>query len=81
MIQKEFDKNKISDEVSEKLLSAMNDVVKLFTDTMNDKNAKIELRINCAKEIMERIYGKSTLPLEKEFGDKPFEVEITVVKD
>ena len=40
------------------------DAAKLLIETMRDKNAKIDLRINCANTIMDRVFGKASQPID-----------------
>lgn len=55
---------KIPADVKEMLRAATVDAAKLLIDTMQDKGAKLELRIDCCKTIMDRVYGKATQPIE-----------------
>lgn len=55
---------KIPADVKEMLRAATVDAAKLLIDTMQDKDAKLELRIDCCKTIMDRVYGKAAQPIE-----------------
>lgn len=55
---------KVPDEVKAMLKAAAPEAVKLLTETMNNPNARSDLRIRCAETIMDRVYGKATQPIE-----------------
>lgn len=57
-------RKRIPEDVKEMLRAATVDAAKLLIDTMQDKDAKLELRIDCCKTIMDRVYGKATQPIE-----------------
>ena len=40
------------------------DAVKLLITTMNDENVKPELRVDCAKTIINRVMGKELQPIQ-----------------
>ncbi|OJU13371.1 MAG: hypothetical protein BGN88_06820 [Clostridiales bacterium 43-6] len=81
MPKKQKSKYETSLDISKKLTVAMNDVAQLLIDTMRDETAKIELRVNCAKEIKDWLFGRETMPVEQEYDeDQPFEVVIKVIE-
>ena len=51
-------------DVQEMLKAATKDAVQLLIDTMNDEAVRRELRIDCCKTIIERVYGKAAQPIE-----------------
>ena len=52
------------DSVKMMLQAATEDAAKLLIQTIHDENAKLETRLDCAKAVMDRVYGKATQPLE-----------------
>lgn len=55
---------KTDPEVKNMLKAAAPDMVKLLIDTANNEHTKIELRIECANRILDRVYGKPTQPID-----------------
>ena len=54
----------IPEDVKQMLKAATTDAARLLVDTMNDPEIKIETRLDCAKTVMERVYGKASQPIE-----------------
>lgn len=52
--------------IKEMLKASTPDAIKLMIDTMNDESVKIDLRIDIAKDITNRVLGKAAQPLEGE---------------
>lgn len=50
--------------------------VRLLIDTMNDEDARMDLRVRCAETVLDRVYGKASQPIEGSLG-----AEIRVVID
>ena len=61
---------KMDDEVKAMLKAAAPEAVKLLTETMNNPNARSDLRIRCAETIMDRVYGKAVQPIEGNMDNK-----------
>ena len=74
-------RKKIPDDIREMLAEATPKAIGMLIDTMNDPNAKIELRVACAEKIIDRVYGKALQPIDIDGGiDNTFRVEIEVIK-
>ena len=56
-------RKKIPEEVKQMLLAATPDATQLLIDTMRDEEAALNLRLDCANKIIERVYGKAAQPL------------------
>lgn len=56
----------LSDKVKEMLKAATTEAAQLLIDTMNNPEVKPELRVDCANEILNRVYGKPTQPIDGE---------------
>ncbi len=56
----------VPQELKDMLKAATKDAAKLLIDTMKNDDEKIEMRIRCAETIMDRVYGKSTQPIESD---------------
>lgn len=56
--------------VKEMLKAATADAAKLLIDTINNPAAKLEQRIECAKVVMDRVYGKATQQIEGNLDNK-----------
>ena len=50
-------------EVKEMLRAAVAPSIKLLIDTVNNKNARLDLRIKSAETIIDRVYGRAVQPL------------------
>lgn len=57
---------KIPDDVKRMLKEASLDATKLLIDTIADESANISYRLDAAKEVLNRVYGKSTQPIDGE---------------
>lgn len=57
-------RKRIPEDVKEMLRAATVDAARLLIDTMQNKDAKLELRLECCKTIMDRVYGKASQPIE-----------------
>lgn len=55
---------KIPKDVKEMLKAAAPDAAKLLIDTINDSEAPRALRLEAAKTLLDRVYGKATQPIE-----------------
>ena len=51
-------------EVKDMLKAATGDAARLLISTVNDPEAKLELRIRCAETILDRVYGRAAQPIE-----------------
>ena len=65
----------IPQEVREMLQAATPAAVQLLVDTIDDKEARLDLRVRCAELVLDRVYGKATQPIE---GDLSGGVIITL---
>ena len=50
--------------------------VKLLVYTLNDSNVKIETRVKCAEDVLDRVYGKANQPID--FGGELPKIEIVL---
>ena len=57
-------RKKISGEVKEMLRAATEDAAALLIRTINDEEARLETRIDCAKTVMDRVFGSASQPIE-----------------
>ena len=62
-------RKKEADRMKTILQGASEEAIKLMIETMRDPEAKINLRIDCAQEILTRVYGKASQPLSENGGD------------
>ena len=46
------------------LKAATPDAAQLMIDTMKDSAVKLDLRLDCAKEIINRVYGRPSQPID-----------------
>lgn len=56
-------RNKTPADVRKMMTDAAPEAVKLLIDTVNDNNQPRKIRIDAAKELLDRVYGKSTQPI------------------
>ena len=56
------------EDVKEMLKSATVPAVQILVETMNDENAKPELRVRCAETLLDRVLGRAVQPLEAVFS-------------
>jgi len=67
------------EDVKEMLKAATAPAVQLLVDTMNDREAKPELRVRCAELLIDRVLGKAVQPLEAHIKTETFDLsELTV---
>ena len=62
---------KIPDDVREMLKGATPSACKLLCDTINDENAKIDLRIKCSEIVLDRVFGKPQQAVEVDAKNIP----------
>lgn len=55
---------KVDPKVREMLKAATPDAAQLLIDTIKNDKAKMETRVDCAKEVLNRVYGKATQPID-----------------
>lgn len=55
---------KIPEDVREILRAATAEAARLLIDTMRDEEKDIRLRKDCAVEVLNRVYGKPTQPID-----------------
>lgn len=55
---------KLPQDVKEMFRAATPDAAKLLIDTMQNQQADLKLRVDCAQRIIERVYGKPTQPID-----------------
>lgn len=56
----------IPQEVKEMLRAATPKAARLLIDTIEDDKAKLETRLDCAKTVLDRVYGKASQPIDGE---------------
>lgn len=64
-------KKKIPDDIKEMLRGATPAACKLLCDTINDPEAKTELRIKCSEIVLDRVYGKPQQAVEVDAKNIP----------
>lgn len=64
-------RKKIPDDIKEMLRGATPAACKLLCDTINDQDAKIELRIKCSEIVLDRVYGKPQQAVEVDAKNIP----------
>lgn len=69
---------KIRQDVKDMLKAAAPEAVKLLIDTMQNDCVKIDLRLDCARTILDRVYGKAAQPIEGLEGGA-FAINIKVI--
>lgn len=57
-------RKKIPDDIKEMLRGATPAACKLLCETINDQDAKLELRIKCSEIVLDRVYGKPQQAVE-----------------
>ena len=62
---------KIPDDIREMLKGATPSACKLLCDTINDENAKIDLRIKCSEIVLDRVFGKPQQAVEVDAKNIP----------
>ena len=65
-------------EVREMLQAATTEAAQLLIDTMRDPEAKQNLRLDCAQEILNRVYGRAAQPLG---GEMDAVIQIVLSED
>ena len=58
---------KVSEAVKKMLKDATPKAAKLLIETITNEKANINIRIDAAKEILNRVYGKATQPIDGDF--------------
>ena len=71
---------KIPEQVKEMFKAATPTAADMLIKTINDLEAKPELRIECAKYVIDRVYGKATQPMEIDAAKSLFNVNIQVIE-
>lgn len=61
---------KVDKDVKEMLKAAAPQAAALLIDTVNNPEAKMDLRIRCAETVMDRVYGKAVQPIEGNMDNK-----------
>ena len=51
-------RKKIPDDIKAMLAGATPDACRLLCNTINDKDARLDLRIKCSEILLDRVYGK-----------------------
>lgn len=64
-------RKKIPDNIKDMLKGATPDACKLLCDTINDTEAKLELRIKCSEIVLDRVYGKPQQAVEVDAKNIP----------
>jgi len=64
-------RKKVPDDIKEMLRGATPAACKLLCDTINDTDAKIELRIKCSEIVLDRVYGKPQQAVEVDAKNIP----------
>lgn len=60
----------IPPDVKEMLAAASVDAAKLLVETMRNPEMRIDLRMDCAKEVLNRVYGKASQPIAGEVDNR-----------
>lgn len=58
---------KVPEDIKKMLKEATPDAARLLIKTVNNENAGMNFRIDAAKEILNRVYGKATQPIDGDF--------------
>ena len=66
-------RKKIPEEVKKMLKESTTEAARLLIDTVHTENASLGYRLDAAKEILNRVYGKSIQPID---GDMDTTVQI-----
>ena len=64
-------RKKVPDDIKAMLAGATPDACKLLCDTVNDPEAKLELRIKCSEILLDRVYGKPQQAVEVDAKNIP----------
>ena len=64
-------RKKVPDDIKTMLAGATPDACKLLCDTVNDPEAKLELRIKCSEILLDRVYGKPQQAVEVDAKNIP----------
>lgn len=64
-------KKKTPEDIKEMLRGATPDACRLLCATINDTNAKLELRIKCSEIVLDRVYGKPQQAVEVDAKNIP----------
>ena len=64
-------RKKIPEDVKAMLQGATADACRLLCETINDENAKIDLRIKCSEIVLDRVYGKPQQAVEVDAKNIP----------
>ena len=57
-------RKRLPPDVKQMLKAATPEAVRLLLDTMENREVKPELRVKCAETVLDRVYGKSSQPIE-----------------
>ena len=71
-------RKKMPEEVKQMFVDATPEAAQLLIDTMKNKATAIQLRIECANKIIERVYGKAAQPLTANEAGESLKVLIEV---
>ena len=64
-------RKKVPDDVKEMLSAATPDACRLLCRTINDDEAKLELRIKCSEIVLDRVYGRPQQAVEVDAKNIP----------
>ena len=64
-------RKKVPDDIKAMLNAATPDACRLLCDTINDTNAKLELRVKCSEIVLDRVYGKPQQAVEVDAKNIP----------
>ncbi len=56
-------RKKMPEDVKRMFIDATPEAAQLLIDTMNNEKNPLQLRLDCANKIVERVYGKAAQPL------------------
>jgi hypothetical protein len=66
----------ISKDVKEMLKASSLDAARLLVETINNPQAKPELRVRCAETVLDRVYGKAVQPLDGTATDNRIQISL-----
>ena len=71
-------RKKMPDEVKKLFTDATPEAAQLLINTMNDAKVPLQLRLDCANRIIERVYGKAAQPLTTSNEEEGLKVLIEI---
>lgn len=62
---------KVPDDIKDMLKAATPDACRLLCNTINDPDAKLDLRVRCSEIVLDRVYGKPQQAVEVDAHNIP----------